>query len=194
MFGGATSAAVMEFQRRSDLAVTGAVDAATAAALGLDALPAPTAPDPVTVQLEVFPVQGPCGFADSWHAARGGGRKHLGVDVIAAEGNMVYAVADGTIEKIYTDYPGSLAGNGVRLRMADGTYFFYAHLLATADGIDVGVAVTAGQIIGQIGNTGNSGTPHLHFEIHPQGGEAINPYPLVKAVDGCSITDPLPQP
>lgn len=193
-FGGGTSAAVMEFQRQKSLRVTGAVDDATAAALGLERLPAPAAADPATVELKAFPVQGRCGYTDTWLFPRGGGRKHLGVDVIAAEGKLLYAVADGKIEKVYTDYPGSLAGNGVRLRMADGTYFFYAHMQSVAEGIEAGVPVKAGQIIGYLGNTGNSGTPHLHFEVHPKGGGAVNPYPLLKAIDGCDRTEPLPQP
>jgi peptidoglycan hydrolase-like protein with peptidoglycan-binding domain len=193
-FGGGTSAAVMEFQRQRGLPVTGKVDDATGTALGLAKQPAPTAPDPSKVELKAFPVQGRCSYGDSWGYPRSGGRVHLGVDIIAAEGKLLYAVTDGKIDKVYVDHPGSLAGNGVRLRMADGTYFFYAHMQSVAEGIDVGVPVKAGQIIGYLGNTGSSGTPHLHFEIHPQGGAAVNPYPLVKAIDGCSITDPLPQP
>jgi len=136
-------------------------------------------------------VQGMCGFSDTWHAARSGGRLHLGVDIIAAEGKLLYAVADGTITKIYTDSPGSLAGNGIRLEMEDGTYFFYAHLSSFAEGVEVGAKVVAGQVIGQVGSTGNAGTAHLHFEIHPGGGAAINPYPIVKAIDGCAVTDPV---
>jgi peptidoglycan hydrolase-like protein with peptidoglycan-binding domain len=193
-FGGGTSAAVMELQRQRGLPVTGKVDDATANALGLAKMAAPAAPDPSKVELKVFPVQGRCSYGDSWGYQRSGGRVHLGVDIIAPEGKLLYAVADGKIDKVYTDYPGSLAGNGVRLRMADGTYFFYAHMQSVAPGIDVGVPVKAGQVVGYVGSTGSSGTPHLHFEIHPQGGAAVNPYPLVKAIDGCSITDPLPQP
>ena len=193
-FGGGTSAAVMEIQRQRGLTVTGRVDDATGAALGLQKMAAPTAPDPSTVELKVFPVQGRCSYGDSWGYPRSGGRVHLGVDIIAPQGKLLYAVADGKIDKVYTDYPGSLSGNGVRLRMADGTYFFYAHMQSVAEGIDVGVPVKAGQVVGLVGNTGSSGTPHLHFEVHPLGGAAVNPYPLVKAIDGCSTTDPLPQP
>jgi peptidoglycan hydrolase-like protein with peptidoglycan-binding domain len=193
-FGGGTSAAVMDFQRANGLSVTGKVTDATAAKLGLQRMPEPTAPDVSSVQLDVFPVQGKCYYGDTWHYSRSGGRLHLGVDIITSQGKLIYAVADGTITKVYTDYPGSLSGNGVRLTMADGTYFFYAHMVAVADGIDVGTKVKAGQIVGQVGSTGNSGTPHLHFEVHPQGGAAVNPYPIVKAIDDCGNETPLPQP
>jgi peptidoglycan hydrolase-like protein with peptidoglycan-binding domain len=193
-FGAGTSAAVMDYQRRKGLSVTGKVDDATGAALGLTKAPAPKAPDPSTVSMAVFPVQGACQYGDSWGYPRSGGRVHQGVDIIAPEGRLLYATSDGRITKVYDDYPGSLAGNGVRLTMSDGTYFFYAHMSARADGIELGVPVKAGQIIGYLGKTGNAGTSHLHFEIHPQGGAAVNPYPLVKAIDGCSITEPLPQP
>jgi peptidoglycan hydrolase-like protein with peptidoglycan-binding domain len=182
-FGGGTSAAVMEFQRQNGLSVTGKVSDATAAALGLERAPAPTA---------VFPVQGSCYYGDSWGYPRGGGRAHLGVDIIAPAGKLLYAVTDGRVTKVYKDYPGSLAGNGVRLTMDDGTYFFYAHMSEIADGIELGVPVKAGQVLGYVGNTGNSGTNHLHFEVHPKGGAAVNPYPLVQAIDACDVTDPLP--
>lgn len=184
-FGGGTSAAVMDFQRAKGLQATGKVTDATAAQLGLDRLPELSAPDPSTITLAAFPVEASCYYGDSYGYPRGGGRVHLGVDIIAAAGKKLYAVADGTITKVYANYPGSLAGNGVRLTMADGTYFFYAHMSAVGDGIKVGAKVKAGQVVGMVGNTGNTRTNHLHFEVHPLGGSAVNPYPLVKAIDGC---------
>jgi murein DD-endopeptidase MepM/ murein hydrolase activator NlpD len=185
IFGGATAVAISQFQRQHGFPATGRLDERTALKLGVIAPPA--------VQLAVFPVQGPCSFSNTWHAPRGD-RKHLGVDIIAKEGNLIYAVADGTITRVYNAATSKLAGNGVRLTTADGTYFFYGHFQRVADGITVGTQVKAGQVIGYNGKTGNTSTPHLHFEIHPQGGPAIDPTSAVAAVNACHVTAPLPIP
>jgi murein DD-endopeptidase MepM/ murein hydrolase activator NlpD len=139
-------------------------------------------------------VQGKCFFGDTWHVSRGSGRLHEGTDIGAAAGKNVYAVADGRVTKQYVVGTNQLTGNGLIVRMADGTYFFYAHLMDFAPGIGVGTPVKAGQIIGYVGSTGNSSVPHLHFEVHPKGGSAVNPYPLLKAINGCGTTTPPPQP
>ena len=189
-FGSATSGAIMEFQRRRGLPVTGVMNSTTASALGISASAAPTPPSSSGITLRAFPVQGRCYFGDTWRAPRGGGRQHLGLDIIANSGNLVYAVVDGRISKKVVDQPGSLSGNGLQLQQPNGTYYSYYHLSRFARGMRPGVPVRAGQVIGYIGSTGNSATPHLHFEIHPGGGAAINPYPLVKAIDACHITAP----
>ena len=189
-FGAATASAVMSFQRSAGIGVTGVVNQATADALGIGAQPIPVDSPVAVASIDVFPVQGRCGYVDTWHAPRSGGRVHLGVDIIAARGNLVYAAVEGTITKVYYDRPGSLSGNGIRLTADDGTYFFYAHFDTIAEGISEGARVQAGQVVGTIGATGNTSTPHLHFEIHPNGGTAVNPYPVVKAVDACEITEP----
>ena len=131
------------------------------------------------------PLQGPCTYTDSWGEARGSGRAHQGTDIAAAEGDHIYAVAGGEIIKVYADSPGSLAGNGLRMRTPDGAVVFYAHLSALAPGMAVGAAVTPGQPVGYVGHTGNAGGPHLHLEIHPDGGDAVNPYPLLRAIGAC---------
>ena len=181
VFGIATTIAVQKFQAAQNLSVTGRVDYATALKLNIVA--------PPVVLLDVFPVQGLCAFVDTWHAPRGSNRQHLGVDIIAAQGQLLYAVSDGVIGKVTQDGPGKISGNALRLVKADGTYFFYAHMKSFAAGIVEGSVVKAGQVIGSLGMTG-TGTPHLHFEVHPGGGEAVNPYPVVKAVDACSVTAP----
>ncbi len=186
VFGGATFVALQKYQTVNALTVTGTLTTQTAVKLGLVAPPA--------VAISVFPVQGPCSYENTWHAPRGTDRKHLGVDILAKEGNLVYAVADGTITKLYTVGTDKLAGNGVRLTMPDGTYFFYGHMQKIADGITVGTKVKAGQVVGYNGKTGATNTPHLHIEVHPLGGAAIDPTPIMAAVDACSVTTPLPVP
>ena len=187
VFGVATSVSIGKFQSAQGLNVTTALDAPTAAALGL----IPSLAELGLPTLQAFPVQGRCGFTDSWHAPRPGGRKHEGVDIIGARGLAIYAVADGVITRMLTG--GALSGNSIRLTIADGTYFFYAHLDGFAAGLTAGQTVRAGQIIGYLGSTGATSN-HLHFEVHPKGGAAVNPYPLVKAVDACNVTELLPQP
>ena len=187
VFGVATSIALGNFQTSRGLHASQAVDFPTAQALGL----IPSLESLGIPQIQVFPVQGRCSFTNTWHESRGT-RLHEGVDIIAPRGNLIYAVVDGTITKVYNS--ASLTGNGVRLTMADGTYFFYAHLDTIAPNITVGTVVKAGQILGTNGATGNTTTPHLHFEVHPRGGAAIDPTPIVAAVNACHITEPRPQP
>ena len=129
--------------------------------------------------------KGPCWYGDTWQAARGSGRVHLGVDIGAPAGTPLVAVVSGRVTQIYADRPGSLSGNGLKITAADGTYFFYAHMAGLASGIGLGAPVRAGQVIGTIGSTGNAEITHLHFEVHPRGGAAVNPYPYVRAIGAC---------
>lgn len=205
VFGPVTQSAISSFQQAQGLPVTGMLDLRTALFLGFvpgatppSAVP-PTAPAPSPTPepaapappvISVFPVLGPCYFTDTWQAPRSGGRRHEGVDIIAKSGTPIYAVTNGTITRQFFDQPGSLGGNALRLTAPNGTYFHYAHLSTFAENVKVGTVVRAGEVIGFVGNTGNSSTPHLHFEYHPGGGAAVNPFPLVKAIDRCSITTP----
>ena len=202
-FGPVTQGAVTAFQRAQGLPANGVVDLRTALFLGLipgatppakvdPNSPPPTTPDapPSSNPMQVFPVLGPCFFSDTWGAPRSGGRRHEGVDIIAKTGTPVYAVVAGTITRQFFDQAGSLGGNALRLTAPDGTYFHYAHFSAFAEGIKVGSVVRAGEIVGYIGATGNTTTPHLHFEYHPGGGAAVNPYPITKAIDRCKVTTP----
>ncbi|CAB4989521.1 MAG: peptidoglycan DD-metalloendopeptidase family protein [Actinobacteria bacterium] len=189
IFGLATSIAIAAFQTSRGLKVTSAIDLSTAIALGV-------LPDLATLgipQISVFPSQGRCSFTDTWQQSRSGGRQHEGVDIMGVKGLALYAVIDGTITKMY-GADAALSGNALRLTASDGTYFFYAHLDSFAPGIAIGSVVKAGQIVGYMGSTGDAGSPHLHFEVHPNGGAAVSPYPVVKAVDACDVTGVLPQP
>jgi murein DD-endopeptidase MepM/ murein hydrolase activator NlpD len=121
------------------------------------------------------PVQGFIGFADTWGAPRSGGRTHQGVDLIGARGLPLVAVVDGFVQQKVN----RLGGNSVWLSGVDGNKYYYAHL----DSWAAAGSVTAGTVIGTLGDTGNAkfSVPHLHFEIHPGGGAAVNPYPTVRA-------------
>ncbi len=187
VFGSATQAALKTFQTRVGLPANGVYDTVTNAALvaAAPAPPPPPPPPPGTIVLAAFPVTASCAFADTWGAPRSGGRRHQGVDIMVGSGTPIYAVMDGNINKKQLDFVGSLGGNALWLTAAGGTYFYYAHLSAFAPGIEIGSIVTAGQLIGYVGATGNAGGPHLHFEVHPDGGSAVNPYPIVKAAGRC---------
>ena len=187
VFGVATTIALTKFQESRGLNQTGALDINTAATLGL----IPSLAELGVPTLQVFPMQGRCNFSDTWGEPRSGGRSHEGTDVIGPKGLALYAVVDGVITKTYVG--AANGGTALRLTAADGTYFYYAHLDSFAPGIAAGTPVRAGQIIGFSGDTGNAGTPHLHFEVHPRGGAAVNPYPILKAIDACSVTEVLPQ-
>lgn len=118
-------------------------------------------------------------FVDSWGAPRSGGRSHKGVDVMAPYNVPVYAFTDGRISRLTQ---GGLGGISLYLWGDDGNEYFYTHLAGYAEGIQVGTRVQAGEKIALNGDTGNAaGTPHVHFELHPGGGAAINPYPYMRA-------------
>lgn len=123
----------------------------------------------------------PRSFTDTWGAPRSGGRRHRGTDVFGAMGGDVLAITAGTIEWTRT---GSSAGLWLSLRGDDGDRYWYMHLSGFVAA--AGQRVGAGDLIAANGNTGNArGTsPHIHFEHHPGGGGAINPYPLLRRVCG----------
>lgn len=117
-------------------------------------------------------------YGDSWGAPRSGGRSHEGVDMLAPMGTPIYAVVSGSVNFRQN----RLGGNAVSLVGDNGNRYYYAHL-ASYEGTSR--RVNQGDVIGYNGDTGNAtGTPHLHFEIHPGGGLAVNPTPSVRAA-GC---------
>lgn len=117
----------------------------------------------------------PVSFGDTWGAPRSGGRRHKGVDMIGPIGVPLIAVVDGFAK------PKESVNGGftVWLTGADGNKYWYGHL----NNYEKLGEVKAGDVIGIMGQTGNArfSVPHLHFEIHPGGGEAVNPYPTVRA-------------
>jgi len=123
----------------------------------------------------VCPVAGAHAFADTWGAPRSGGRSHQGVDMMASRGTPLVAVESGVANFRNT----RLGGKSVGLTGNSGTYYFYAHLDAWAGSSR---SVQRGEVIGYVGATGNTTANHLHFEVHPGGGRAVNPYPYVRRV------------
>ena len=137
--------------------------------------PVPASPAPSNAGGIVCPVQGPHAFADTWGAPRSGGRSHEGVDMMASRGTPLVAVESGVANFRNT----RLGGKSVGLTGNSGTYYFYAHLDAWSGSSRT---VQRGEVIGYVGATGNTTANHLHFEVHPGGGRAVNPYPYVRAV------------
>lgn len=134
----------------------------------------------------VFPVGDPHTFGSSFGAPRMTGtiyeHLHQGNDIFAPTGTPLLACERGVVIKMGTDV---LGGTKLWLAGQTGTRYYYAHLSGYAPGIVEGSVVAAGTVVGFVGQSGNAlGTPpHLHFEIHPGGGAAIDPYPILRTVD-----------
>lgn len=139
-------------------------------------------PPPDGVAYDILcPVTGTVTFTNDWQAPRSGGTLHEGTDVIAPRGTPSVAVVDGEIKWAV----GAKSGYAIWLEDEDGNEYFYAHFDSWAH-TDAAVGakrdVLAGEVIGYVGDTGNAlGWPHLHFEIHPDGGPPVNPYPSIYA-------------
>ncbi len=143
--------------------------------------PPTTAPPPPTSSGGgVCPVAGAVSFTDTWGAPRSGGRSHKGVDMIAARGTPIVAIFSGSV---YRTSNSSLGGLSIYFTSDAGDLYYYAHLDGFGD-ITPGEHVLAGYVLGYNGSTGNAPDylPHLHFEYHPGGGAAVNPYPLVRGL------------
>lgn len=136
----------------------------------------------------IFPVLGPNHFTDTFDAARSGGRVHGATDIMADKMIPVVAVASGTVGWMHDERGGNCCA--MELQHDDGWESWYIHLnndtpgtddgqgWGFADGIRQGVHVTAGQLIGWVGDSGNAENvgSHLHFELHRPDGSKLNPY------------------
>jgi murein DD-endopeptidase MepM/ murein hydrolase activator NlpD len=135
----------------------------------------------LTVHDARFPVAGPHSFgnADNRYGAPRAGHTHAGQDILADEGTPLVAVRGGTV---ISTGSGGAAGNYVTLHgNGTGRDYFYAHLRSGTTLVSEGQHVLTGQVIGQVGQTGDATAPHLHFEIWEggwwAGGHTIDPLP-----------------
>jgi Peptidase family M23 len=144
----------------------------------------------------LFPVAGPTTYQDDFGQPRAGG-PHQGNDLMAAKKTPVIAVEGGKVEFWTTS---ASAGCMLYLYGDSGTMYEYIHLnndvtmkndnrgkcvagMSYAKGLKDGQHVVAGQQIGYVGDSGDANgiASHLHFEVHPKGGKAVDPYPFLQA-------------
>ena len=150
----------------------------------------------------IFPVLGPTHYTDTFDAPRSGGRTHQATDLMADKMVPVVAVADGTIGWMHDELGGNCCD--LAINHDDGWASWYIHLKndtpgtddglgwGIADGIVSGVHVSAGQLIGWVGDSGNAEavSSHLHFELHRPDGSKFNPYESLLAATVISTPGP----
>jgi peptidoglycan LD-endopeptidase LytH len=143
----------------------------------------------------VFPVLGTATYGHDFGDPRAGGA-HQGIDMMAAKRSLALAAEAGKVE-FWTSSPS--AGCMLYLHGASGTDYYYIHLnndltakndnrgkcvagTAYAKGLKNGAKVAAGQPVGYVGDSGDANGihPHLHFEVHPARGKAVDPYPWLQ--------------
>lgn len=101
---------------------------------------------------------------------------HTGLDFAAPEGTALHAVGAGVVTEV--GYDGAY-GNKTVVRLEDGTELWYCH--QSAQSVAVGERVTAGQVIGTVGSTGNATGSHLHLEVRPGGADPVDPVAALAA-------------
>ena len=143
----------------------------------------------------VFPVVGPAQYTDDFGAPRGRSA-HQGNDIMAPRKALAVAAEAGKVKFHTTSWA---AGCMLYLYGDSGTTYLYIHLnndltmrndnrgkcvqgVAFARGLVPGARVAAGDVIGYVGDSGDANgiNPHLHFEVHPNGGRAVSPYPYLR--------------
>lgn len=181
------------------LTAIGLAAAGTSSALNDPGTPPTTGSQPI-----VFPLVGQGTYTDDFGAARAQGG-HEGNDILTTWRSPAVAAEDGKI-KFWTT--SARAGCMLYLYGASGTTYLYIHLnndltakrdnrgkcvpgVAYATGLKNGAPVKAGQQIGYNGDSGDAeGTYHLHFEVHPKDGNAVDPFPYLN--DATRLLFPLP--
>lgn len=136
-----------------------------------------------------FPVAGKAIWSDDFLSPRFGAdgsfRFHDATDIPAACGTPIRSPDDGILTQ------GSDPGGGTTAEIteADDTFLFLAHLSGYADGTVSGQHVSVGDVIGYVGQTGAATGCHLHLEIHPRGGPAVDPKPFLDAWYADALAD-----
>jgi hypothetical protein len=165
-----------------------------AATLGLAAASAAAPAATTKVPRLIFPVVGDVTYTSDFGAPRGTGR-HQGNDIMAAKKSPAVAAEAGKVKYWTTS---ATAGCMLYLYGESGTTYLYIHLnndvtrgndnrgkcvRGVAYAVKDGAKVAAGQQIAYVGDSGdaNGGHAHLHFEVHPSGGRAADPYPYLQA-------------
>jgi len=140
-----------------------------------------TQQEALTLGMGQFPMLGVANWTDDWLYPRSGPppHQHQGTDLFSAFDTPVRAPVDGVVR--FED--SGLGGKGAFVTAPDGTYYYLAHLKSFSADVRSGAAVKQGQVIGFNGDSGNAqgGAPHVHFEVHPKGGAAVNPKPFLDA-------------
>lgn len=113
--------------------------------------------------------------------------QHEGIDIANASGTPIFAAATGKVIKAGWDDWG--LGNAIQIKHEDGSITVYGHNRRLL--VSKGQQVSQNQIIAEMGSTGNSTAPHLHFEIHPDGRVAVNPLNILPSTVALKI--PAPQ-
>jgi hypothetical protein len=149
----------------------------------------------------VFPVLGAAHYVDDFGAPRPGG-PHQGIDIVAAKKSLALAAEAGKVNFCM-----------LYLYGASGTTYYYIHLnndltrgnddrgrcvagTAYATGLKDGGRVAAGQPVGFVGDSGDAdgAHAHLHFEVHPGGGKAVDGYPYLQTAQHLLFSAPKGKP
>lgn len=157
----------------------------------------------------VFPVLGASRYTDDFGDPRPGG-PHQGIDIVAAKKSLALAAEPGKV-KFWTT--SASAGCLLYLYGASGTTYYYIHLnndltrgnddrgkcvagTAYATGLKDGAKVAAGQPVGFVGDSGDAdgAHAHLHFEVHPGGGKAVDGYPYLQTAQHLLFAAPKGKP
>lgn len=101
---------------------------------------------------------------------------HTGLDFAAPTGTPIRAIAAGRVVSTGFDGP---YGNKTVVRLPDGTELWFCHQSSIA--VHAGERVRPGEVIGEVGSTGNVTGPHVHLEVHPGGGDPVDPMPWLQA-------------